>query len=89
MAPKQRKQWKGLLWNHNKVAQQVRYIGDARTVMDVPYHFIARKQGDGGWWPAVDAEHSKFPGDVTQLALTRKGAEMLASEDKWGTFERV
>ena len=56
LPPRKQKQWKGLLWDYEKVAQQVRYVGQA-TFLDIPYHFVVRKQvrhgGGGGWRPVV------------------------------------
>ena len=56
LPPRKQKQWKGLLWDYEKVAQQVRYVGHA-TFLDIPYHFVVRKQvrhaGGGGWRPVV------------------------------------
>ena len=50
------KQWKRLLWDYEKVAQQVRYVGQA-TLLDLPYYFVVRKQvrhgGGGSWRPVV------------------------------------
>ena len=57
LPPRKQKQWKGLLWDYEKVAQQVRYVGEDATFLDLPYHFVVRKQvrhaGGGGWRPVV------------------------------------
>ena len=57
LPPRKQKQWKGLLWDYEKVAQQVRYVGEDAAFLDIPYHFVVRKQvrhaGGGGWRPVV------------------------------------
>ena len=83
---KKRKQWKGLLWDYNRVAQRVRFNGKHETVMGVPYLFVVRKHAQRGWWPVIDADHAEGSNDIQKVALTRNGAAMLQSEDKWGTF---
>ena len=54
---RKQKQWKGVLWDYEKVAQQVRYVGEDAAFLDIPYHFVVRKQvrhaGGGGWRPVV------------------------------------
>ena len=54
---RKQKQWKGVLWDDEKVAQQVRYVGEDAAFLDIPYHFVVRKQvrhaGGGGWRPVV------------------------------------
>ena len=53
---RKQKQWKGVLWDYEKVAQQVRYVGEDATFLDIPYHFVVRKQvrhGGGGGRPAI------------------------------------
>ena len=57
LPPRKQKQWKGLLWDYEKVAQQVRYVGEDAAFLDIPYHFVVRKQerhaGGGGWRSVV------------------------------------
>ena len=67
---RKQKQWKGVLWDYEKVAQQVRYVGEA-TFLDIPYHFVVRKQvrhgGGGGWRPLVDLKQCAASGVVKQF----------------------
>ena len=57
LPPRKQKQWKGLLWDYEKVAQQVRYVGEDAAFLGIPCHFVVRKQvrhgGGGGWRPVV------------------------------------
>ena len=57
MPSRKQKLWKGVLWDYEKVAQQVRYVGEDAAFLDIPYHFVVRKQvrhaGGGGWRPVV------------------------------------
>ena len=89
---KKRKNWKGHLYDHSKVRQQVRYIGEAKTAMDIPYNFAVYKQpnreGGGGWWPVVNATHSRGT-DIQQRAISNNGGRMLESADMWATFHKI
>ena len=71
LPPRKQKQWKGLLWDYEKVAQQVRYVGEDATFLDLPYHFVVRKQvrhgGGGGWRPVVDLKQCAASGVVKQF----------------------
>ena len=67
---RKQKRWKGVLWDYEKVAQQVRYVGQA-TLLDLPYYFVVRKQvrhgGGGGWRPVVDLKQCAASGVVKQF----------------------
>ena len=68
---RKQKQWKGVLWDYEKVAQQVRYVGEDATFLDLPYHFVVRKQvrhgGGGGWRPVVALKQCAASGVVKQF----------------------
>ena len=71
LPPRKQKQWKGLLWDYEKVAQQVRYGGEDATFLDLPYYFVVRKQvrhgGGGGWRSVVDLKQCAASGVVKQF----------------------
>ena len=68
---RKQKRWKGVLWDYEKVAQQVRYVGEDATFLDLPYYFVVRKQvrhgGGGGWRPVVDLKQCAASGVVKQF----------------------
>ena len=68
---RKQKQWKGVLWDYEKVAQQVRYVGEDAAFLGIPYHFVVRKQvrhaGGGGWRPVVDLKQCAASGVVKQF----------------------
>ena len=85
---KKRKTWKGHLYDQRKVRQQVRYIGEARTVMGVPYNVAVLKQqchrGGGGWWPVLSADGLRGT-DTHRLPVSANGHRMLESTDMHST----